>query len=107
MEHYTIFDSNGFRDYKSWLSNDKSKYRTIHKLLLSIQRDGPLKGYGKPEILKENYKGCYSRRIDEKNRLIYKYSEENGNTKIFILGCSGHYEKKENTEKYILLDMLD
>ena len=103
---YTVFDTNGFADYRSWLARDKSKYQSIHRLIFSIQRDGPLDGYGKPEVLKGNYKCCYSRRIDDKNRLIYQYFEEDGNSRTIILGCSGHYSGRENTQKQRLLSKL-
>ena len=103
---YTVFDNKGFSDYKNWLHIDKTKYQSIHKLIMSIQRDGPLLGYGKPEVLKGDYKGCYSRRIDEKNRLIYQYSEKDGNSETIILGCSDHYSGKENTQKQRLLNKL-
>lgn len=103
---YTVFDNKGFSDYKSWLTKDKSKYREIHKLIISIQRDGPLEGVGKPELLKGDYKGCYSRRIDEKNRLIYQYNKKDGNSETIILGCCEHYSGKENTQKQRLLCKL-
>ena len=104
--HYLIFDNKGFEDYKSWLSQDKSKYKRIHMLIQSIQRCGPLEGEGKPEVLKGDYKGCYSRRIDEKNRLIYKYEKDDSSSSTIILGCADHYSGKENTEKQRLLNKL-
>lgn len=105
---YTVFDSNGFDDYKSWLRLDKSKYEKINSLIMSIQRDGPLSGLGKPEVLKGNYKGNYSRRIDDKNRLIYQF-QENKNTRdsnTIIRGCKDHYRGNEQTEKQNLLNIL-
>jgi toxin YoeB len=62
--------------------------KKINKLLISIQRDGLLGGIGKPERLKYG-NNRYSRRIDEKNRLVYKQASEN---LIEILSCEGHYE---------------
>ena len=106
---YTVFDINGFNDYKGWLREDKSKYEKINSLIASIQRDGPLNGIGKPEILKGNYKGNYSRRIDDKNRLIYQYqeNEQTGDSNTVILGCKDHYKGNEQTQKQKLINMLN
>lgn len=103
---YTIFNMKGFEEYTSWLKEDKSKYEKINNLITSIQRDGPLNGIGKPEALKGNYKGNYSRRIDDKNRLIYQYQrdEKTGNTNTVIIGCKDHY--KGQTQKEKLVSML-
>ena len=56
-------------------------------LLVDIQRNG-FEGIGKPEALKENFSGFWSRRIDEVNRLVYKIENE----QILIIQCKGHYE---------------
>lgn len=104
---YTVFDLKGFSDYKSWLKNDKKILKTINELIISIQRHGPLDGYGKPEVLRGNYKGCYSRRIDEKNRLIYQYSKKDGDSETIVLGCCDHYSGKENTIKQSLMDKFN
>ena len=106
---YTVFDSNGFEDYKSWLRLDKSKYEKINSLIISIQRDGPLNGIGNPELLKGDYKGNYSRRIDQKNRLIYQFirNKKTGDCQTIILGCKEHYKGSEHTQKQNYLSMLD
>ncbi|MBP5436639.1 MAG: Txe/YoeB family addiction module toxin [Treponema sp.] len=103
---YTIFNMKGFEEYTSWLKEDKSKYEKINNLITSIQRDGPLNGIGKPEALKGNYKGNYSRRIDDKNRLIYQYqkNEKTGDVNTVIIGCKEHY--KGQTQKEKLVSML-
>lgn len=59
----------------------------INKLLKSIDRDGALKGEGKPEKLKHK-KGEYSRRIDDENRLVYEFGAE----QITVKSCRGHYD---------------
>ena len=106
---YTVFDSTGFNEYKSWLHEDKSKYEKINSLIMSIQRDGPLNGIGKPEVLKGNYKGNYSRRIDDKNRLIYQYqkNDKTGDSNTIIIGCKEHYKGNEQTQKQILISMFN
>ena len=70
-----------------WVANDRKAALKIEKLILDIQRNGLNKGLGKPEPLKGR-KG-WSRRIDEKNRLIYDMDE---NGEVVILACKGHYE---------------
>ena len=81
------FSERGFEDYIYWQIHDKKILKKINDLLKDIERNGALKGIGKPEALKENLQGYFSRRIDEKNRLIYKIFE---NT-IEIYQCKGHY----------------
>ncbi len=75
-------------EYLYWQSQDKKTLRRINQLLKDIQRNH-FDGIGKPEPLK--YKeNCWSRRIDEKNRLVYLINEDND---IFILSCRGHYDE--------------
>ena len=74
-------------EYLYWQSQDKKTLRRINQLLRDIQR-GSFDGLGNPEPLK--YKsGCWSRRIDQKNRLVYFISGDND---IMIVSCRGHYE---------------
>ena len=81
------FTETAFSQYLYWQTQDKRTLKKINQLLQSIDRDGPLNGIGKPEILK--YLGDnYSRRIDEQNRLIYSIAEDT----IIVKACKGHYE---------------
>ena len=81
------FTETAFSQYLYWQTQDKRTLKKINRLLQSIDRDGPLNGIGKPEILK--YLGDnYSRRIDEQNRLIYSSAEDT----IIVKACKGHYE---------------
>ena len=80
------FHDRGFDDYVYWQKQDKKTLDKINRLLKSIERDGVMRGEGKPERLK--YGDGYSRRIDEENRLVY---EVEGDT-IIIKACKGHYE---------------
>ena len=59
-------------DYVAWQDEDKKNLKRINALLKDIERNGCLKGIGKPEPLKNNFHSWYSRRIDEENRLIYR-----------------------------------
>ena len=73
-------------EYQYWISQDKKIFKKINELIKDTERNGVLNGIGKPEALKHR-KG-YSRRIDEKNRLIYEII----NGQLYILNCKGHYE---------------
>ncbi|WP_308682883.1 Txe/YoeB family addiction module toxin [Stomatobaculum longum] len=74
-------------EYISWQTEDKKTLRRINELIQSIQRDGFMKGIGKPEPLKGLK--AYSRRIDAGNRLVYIGDSEQN---LIILSCRGHYE---------------
>ena len=82
-----VFTKNGWIDYLFWQTEDKKTLKRINLLLVDIQRNG-FEGIGKPEALKENFSGFWSRRIDEVNRLVYKIENE----QILIIQCKGHYE---------------
>ena len=81
------FIENAFSEYLSWQHEDKKTLRRINELLKDIQRIGIAEGIGKPEILKGTK--AFSRRIDEKNRLVYISNEECG---MIILSCKGNYD---------------
>jgi toxin YoeB len=80
------FDDAAFEDLAWWIKQDRSKALRIVDLIKDVQRD-PFKGIGKPEPLKYQLKGCWSRRIDQEHRLVYQVTEE----KIRILACRYHY----------------
>ncbi|MBC8204603.1 Txe/YoeB family addiction module toxin [bacterium] len=82
-----IFERNAFKDIEYWLQNDRRILRRILVLIRDIDRN-PFSGLGKPEPLRYDFKGCWSRRIDEEHRLIYIISDDN----INILSCKYHYK---------------
>lgn len=81
-----IFTPEGWDDYQFWVKQDKKTLTKINKLINDAKRT-PFDGLGKPEPLKENYSGLWSRRIDDKNRLIYAATDSD----ISIIGCRFHY----------------
>ena len=81
------FAPNAWDDYLSWQMQDKKTLRRINQLLKDIQRNY-FDGIGKPEPLK-HCDGCWSRRIDDKNRLVYLISDDKD---IVIISCKGHYD---------------
>ena len=80
------FDVAAFEDLAWWIERDRSKALRIVNLIKDVQRD-PFKGIGKPEPLKHDLKGCWSRKIDQEHRLIYQVTED----KIRLLACRYHY----------------
>ena len=79
----------GWDDYLYWQQQDKKTLRKINDLVRDIERNGVENGIGKPEPLKGNLQGFWSRRIDEANRLIYYRSSDDA---LCIIACRGHYE---------------
>lgn len=82
-----VFTDLSWEDYLYWQKNDKQKIKRINELLRDIARN-PYEGIGKPEPLKFNYAGFWSRRIDEEHRLIYRVV----NDEVQIVKCRYHYD---------------
>jgi len=85
-ERKVSFTQDGWNEYQYWLNQDKKTLKKINKLIDETCRV-PFAGPGKPEPLKENYSGYWSRRIDKQNRLIYSVSD----TDITVVACKFHY----------------
>lgn len=81
-----IFSEESFSDYHSWAFEDKKFYKKINELIKDIIRS-PFSGIGKPEPLKYELSGYWSRRINEEHRLVYKVIDNS----IFIASCKYHY----------------
>lgn len=81
-----LFTDNGWKDYVYWQTEDRKTLKKINSLINDILRNGNV-GMGKPEPLTSNLSGYCSRRINDKDRLIYRIDEEN----IYILSCRYHY----------------
>lgn len=82
------FSQNSWEDYTSWQSEDKKILKKINTLIKDIQRN-PHEGLGKPEPLKYDLSGLWSRRIDRDHRLVYQVI----NNELFIYSCRYHYDK--------------
>lgn len=87
-----IFAPKAKKDLDFWVkSGNKNILKKITQLVEDIQLH-PFEGIGKPEPLKYNFSGRWSRRIDKEHRLIYKVTEENTIEILNILSLKGHYE---------------
>jgi toxin YoeB len=80
------FDAAGFEDLAWWIEQDRGQALRIIRLVREIERD-PFSGIGKPEPLKHELAGCWSRRITQEHRLVYQVLPD----KIRILACRYHY----------------
>ena len=86
MNRRVVFEFSAFEDFNSWAVENKKIYRKIVKLIYDIDRS-PNQGLGKPEALKHDLQGYWSRRIDKEHRLVYRVSQET----ITIISCKYHY----------------
>ena len=75
-----------WNSYVYWQTQDKKTFKRINKLISDVKRS-PFDGIGKPEPLKENLSGFWSRRIDDTNRLVYAVDD----TAITVISCRYHY----------------
>lgn len=83
------WDDFAWEDYLYWQKQDKKTLRRINQLLQDIDRNG-YSGIGKPEPLKGNLQGYWSRRIDDTNRIVYRIIDD----RIEILQCRSHYDDR-------------
>ncbi len=84
-----IFEGKTWFIYEQLREKDKNLHKTLCKLLKQMLRDDPTKGWGKPEPLKHNLSGLWSRRLSQKDRLVYKFDDQY----IYIFAIGGHYEQ--------------
>ena len=82
-----VWQTHAWEDYLYWQKQDKKALERINELTKDCQRSS-FKGLGKPELLKGNYSGCWSRRITDEHRLIYTVRQEH----LHILQCRYHYK---------------
>ena len=84
--HRLTFTAEAWDSYVYWQTQDRKTLKRINDLVRDAQRD-PFAGIGKPEPLKHSLSGCWSRRIDDTNRLVYMVDEET----LTIISCRYHY----------------
>ncbi|MCD8295338.1 MAG: Txe/YoeB family addiction module toxin [Clostridia bacterium] len=84
-----IFSDDAWNDFLYWQEHDKNTYKRILSILKDIERNGN-SGIGKPELLRADLAGFWSRRIDQKNRIVYRID----NNQLYIIQCGSHYRDK-------------
>ena len=82
-----VWSDDAWEEYIAWQMQDKKTLKRINLLLKDVERH-PFEGIGKPEPLRGELSGFWSRRIDEKNRFLYRVSRDS----LEILSCKGHYD---------------
>ena len=82
-----LFTERAWRDYLFWQRNDKRVLKRINELIRETLRS-PFQGIGKPERLRYQLQGCWSRRINDEHRLVYEVHED----QLRIIACRYHYE---------------
>ena len=88
-----LWEDRAWSDYLYWQTQDKKTLKRINGLIKDIQRNS-FEGIGKPEPLKENLSGLWSRRIDDTNRIVYYEKDDI----IYIVSCNGHYDDWTNQD---------
>lgn len=87
MNRELAWTEEAWSDYVYWQGQDRKILKRINRLISEVMRT-PFEGIGKPEALRENLSGFWSRRIDEANRLVYAVTDSH----ITIVSCRYHYE---------------
>ena len=82
-----LWEDRSWDDYLYWQTQDRKTLRRLNGLIEELRRT-PFSGKGKPEPLKGDLSGYWSRRIDEVNRIVYTVRDQ----EVIIIGCKGHYE---------------
>jgi toxin YoeB len=87
-----VFSPDAWKDFTHWALEAPEIQKKIIELLNNIQRT-PFQGIGKPEALKGNLKGCWSRRITKEHRLVYriKGKKEDDTQRVEVISCRYHY----------------
>jgi toxin YoeB len=84
-----VFEGDTWNAYEQLRQNDKKLHENLCKILKEMLKGDPKKGIGKPEPLKHNLSGLWSRRLSQRDRVIYKFDGDY----IYIFAIGGHYEQ--------------
>jgi toxin YoeB len=83
-----VFEQRAFEDFTLWATEDKKLYKRLVSLIKETARS-PYTGLGKPEALKYELQGYWSRRINDEHRLVYKVEAD----RLIVISCKYHYKK--------------
>lgn len=84
-----VFEGKTWAEYEKLRAKDKRLHKTLCTILKELLRDDPTKGLGKPEPLRHNLSGLWSRRISQKDRLVYRFDD----AYIYVFAIGGHYDQ--------------
>ena len=85
-----VFEGNSWAEYEQLRERDNKMHNALRKLLKEMIRGNPASGTGKPEKLKHNLQGLWSRRLSQKDRLIYKFDDNY----LYVFAIGGHYNNR-------------
>ncbi|OGG96594.1 MAG: Txe/YoeB family addiction module toxin [Candidatus Lambdaproteobacteria bacterium RIFOXYD2_FULL_50_16] len=83
-----VFEGDRWAAYEKLRQKDKKLHQNLCRILQELQRNDPTQGLGKPEALKHQLSGFWSRRLSQRDRLIYKFDDHS----IYLFALGGHYE---------------
>jgi toxin YoeB len=83
-----VFLEQGWEDYQFWVQTDRAMLRRLNRLIEDCARS-PFSGIGKPEALRDDFAGWWSRRIDEEHRIVYRHEGDS----LIVAQCRFHYHK--------------
>jgi len=83
-----VFEGKTWQIYEQLREQDKKQHQQLCKILKEMLRNDPTQGLGKPEPLKHQLSGLWSRRLSQKDRLVYRFDEDS----IFVFAIGGHYD---------------
>lgn len=89
-----VFEGRTWETYEALREKDKKLHIALCKLLKEMLRDDPSQGLGKPEQLRHNLSGFWSKRISQKDRLVYKFDDK----RVYIFAIGGHYENHSSVD---------
>ncbi len=84
-----VFEGNTWSDYEKLREQNQKLHKTLCKQLKEMQREDPTTGTGKPEKMKYELSGLWSRRLSQKDRLVYKFDDQY----IYVFAIGGHYDQ--------------
>ncbi len=84
-----VFEGNTWQEYEKLREKDKKLHKVLCRQLKEMMRDDPSQGTGKPEPLKHNLSSLWSRRLSQKDRVIYKFDDDY----IYVFAIGGHYDQ--------------
>ena len=85
-----VFEGSSWAEYEQLREKDKKMQNALRKLLKEMLRGNPASGTGKPEKLKHNLQGLWSRRLSQKDRLVYKFDDNY----LYVFAIGGHYNDR-------------
>ncbi|MFK5948451.1 MAG: Txe/YoeB family addiction module toxin, partial [Methylococcales bacterium] len=84
-----VFEGDTWSAYEELRQKDKKMHKVLCRSLKEMLRDDPSEGLGKPELLKHNLSGLWSRRISQRDRVVYRFDENS----LYIFAIGGHYNQ--------------